>query len=169
MNCSFDADWKLIEALEENSCPVINSNGSTLFRQCDAPTGIYLLRRGWVTLEMRSDAGRLLVSIDVSSTSILGLSSSLGNHHHRFSAIAPPGTRLDFVTRERFRHFLRTRQALHPALVDAMAREICAVRKALAEHFQRSNRNTNLSVSKPIGAVLARRVSGFLSSRISVY
>lgn len=168
MNCSFDADWKLVEALEENFRPVINSNGSTLFRQCDLPTGIYLLRRGRVTLEMRSDDDRLLVSINVFPTSILGLSSSLGNHHHRFSAIAPPGSQLDYVPGERFRHILRTRPALHRALLNAIAAEVCVVRQALAEQFQRLNRNPNVSVSKPIRAVLASRDSGFLSSRNGV-
>lgn len=168
MNCSFDADWKLVEALEENCCPVINRSGCTLFHQSDTPTGIYLLLGGCVTLEMRSDDDRLLVSIDVFPTSILGLSSSLGNHHHRFSAIAPPGSQMDYVPGERFRHILRTRPALHPALLNAIAAEVCVVRQALAEQFQRSNRNPNVSVSKPIGAVWASRASGFLSSRRGV-
>lgn len=160
MDCSFDADSRLVEALQEHCCPVISRSGCTLFHQSDTPTGIYLLLRGRVSLEMRSEAGGVLAAIDVVPVSILGLHGSVGNDVHKLTATARPGSQLKFLPRERLHFLLRAHPSLHPDLLNVMAREVWSIRRAMAEYAE----SAGVPASKPVRA--ERQVAATLSSRL---
>ena len=133
VNSTFNAELRLVDALEQHCTSVLCDNGFALFAQNDSPTGIYVLHQGTVVLEMRDEDGRILVRIELSPLSILGLSGTIANQSHRFSAIARPGSKLNFIAREQFEIAFRSSDALYPPLLHVMAKEICSVRQAMSE------------------------------------
>jgi CheY-like chemotaxis protein/CRP-like cAMP-binding protein len=161
MNCSFNAEPRLVEALEKQSTSVFCGSGSTLFTQSGSPTGIFVLHHGCVVLEMRADDGKVLVHIELLPLSILGLSATIAKQAHRFSAIARPGSKLRFIAREQFENVFRSSGALYPPLLQVLAKEVWSVRQAMSELFARPARMASRPVhatTRPFGSAVSPRI-----------
>jgi CRP-like cAMP-binding protein len=70
---AFLANPELIDALEKRSTAISCTEERILFRQGDAPAGVYILRQGEVTLTLESAKGKPILSTQAGAGSLLGL------------------------------------------------------------------------------------------------
>ncbi len=100
---AFLGDPELIQALEKRSTPILCDAERVLFRQGDAPAGLYILHKGEATLTMRTWSGESVISLQTTAGSILGLPALIANEPYSLTAIAHSGAQFSFVSRDRLR------------------------------------------------------------------
>src|SRR5579862_2322072 len=132
MRNSFKANRKLIAALVERSSRVVFSNGYTLFRQGEVPTGVYVVCDGNASLVMNSESGAVLLSLEVPAGSLLGLPGIVANECYTFSAFALPGSDIRFVKRKVFEELIQSEPGLNPMVLEVLAAEVRSARNALS-------------------------------------
>src|SRR5664279_629288 len=98
---SFTADCKLIQALANRSQPIICSEGRVLFKQGEAPTGLYVLQSGEATLMRETASGRAVICLHAGPGSVLGLPGIVSNEPYTLTAMARGGSEV----RLKFQHF----------------------------------------------------------------
>jgi len=87
---AFLADPELIQALDRHSIEVSCGADQVLFRQGDAPVGLYILHKGEVSLTHTSPKTWEFASIQVLPGSVLGLPGLVGNRPYTLTAISTP-------------------------------------------------------------------------------
>lgn len=128
---AFVADAELVRALKERSTPVNCDQDRELFRQGDAPTGVFILLGGTIVLSMRSVSGESLMNAPALPGSLLGLPGLIGNAAYSLSAQALKGAEVSFVSREEFTHLMLTEPALSVLILKVLAAEVRTARLAL--------------------------------------
>ena len=130
---SFVAEKELIDALEKRSSTVLCTETRRLFVQGGDPAGMYILRKGKVSLTMDSPTGGSLVSISLSPGSLLGLPALIGNEPYTMTAEAQKDAELGFVTREDFNSLMRSDPSLALRVLRVLAAEVRSARHAISE------------------------------------
>lgn len=130
---AFVAAPELIEALEPRCIPISCDEDRVLFHQGDAPTGLYILRRGETTLSMTSLTGELLMEILAPVGSLLGLPGLIGNEEYTLTATARKGAELCFVSRDEFTSLMQGNPQLSLKILRVLAAEVRSARRALVE------------------------------------
>ena len=129
---AFVAAPELILALENRSS-IINCGGDrVLFKQGDIPVGLYILNEGETTLTMTSPKGEQVVQIQATAGSLLGLPGLIGNEPYTLTAIARPGARLSFVSRDQFTGLMQSDSQLALKILEVLAAEVRSARRALS-------------------------------------
>ena len=128
---TFVADPGLIMALQKRSVPVSCSETRTLFLQGDPADGLYILNTGKVTLTMVSDTAEPIVSVRAVPGSLLGLPALVGNQPYTLTAIAQPGARLSFITRENFNSLMQNDPLMALKVLQVLAAEVRSARNAI--------------------------------------
>ena len=128
---AFLADQELIEALEKRSVPVVCDEDRVLFKQGDAPSGLYILHKGDATLTMESPSGQVILCVQPSAGSLLGLPGLVGNEPYSMSANASKGSEVSFVARKDFDDLMQTDPSLPLKVLHVLAAEVRAARHAL--------------------------------------
>jgi CRP-like cAMP-binding protein len=131
---AFVADATVIQALEARATPVCCDAELVLFRQGDAPAGLYILKSGNATLTMSSDACTDVLSFVAGPGSLLGLPGLIGNEPYTLTATAQAGAEVGFVTRESFTAFMGSDPTLAFKILQILAAEVRTARNAI---FQR--------------------------------
>jgi CRP-like cAMP-binding protein len=130
---AFIADSGLLEVLGKYSEPVACPQDRVLFRQGDAPVGIYLLLKGEATLSMTSESGESLVSSRAVSGSILGLPGLIGSAPFTLTALALAGAHVEFVSRDSFTALMQNDPMLALKVLRVLAAEVRTARVALSQ------------------------------------
>jgi CRP-like cAMP-binding protein len=102
-----------------------------LFREGDAPKGIYFLRKGNVELTIQS-AGRVVMFARAEAGSLLGLPSTVSNGPYSMTATACLGAEIGHLSCEDFLELIASRPELSLEVVQILAAELRSVRQALA-------------------------------------
>lgn len=97
---------------------------AVLFRQGEAPRGVYLIRRGSVVLSLDSHRHRR-----AGRGWILGLPSTFSGEPYSLTAIADENCEFAFIPREKVIEFVRLNPALALPLLEVLASEVSAVRR----------------------------------------
>lgn len=130
---AFLADPELIRALEQRSTPIPCDAERILFIQGDAPAGLYILHKGAVTLTMRTEAGKSIITTQAVAGSVLGLPGLIGNEPYTLTAVAAKGAQIAFVNREDFAAVMQTDPLLSLAVLKVLAAEVHAARDAILQ------------------------------------
>ncbi len=130
---AFVGDPELIERLESCATRLHCDVERILFRQGDAPVGLYIVRSGEATLNMNSPSGQAVMSLRAGPGSLLGLPGVLGNMPYTLSASAQAGTELSFVTREAFSEIMLSEPQLSLRLLQVLAAEVRSARQSLTD------------------------------------
>jgi|ERR1017187_5486018 CRP/FNR family transcriptional regulator len=130
---SFIADRELIQSLEERSKPIPCSEGRILFKQGDAPAGVYILQSGAAVLMMESASGKAVMFLEAGPGSLLGLPGIVANEPYTLTAMARRDSTIRFVTRDDFEDVIRTEPALQLPVLQLLAAEVRTARRALSE------------------------------------
>jgi CRP-like cAMP-binding protein len=128
---AFVADPELIRALEAHATPVCCEEEQVLFRQGDAPVGLYILRSGGATLAMESPNGKSVFTMPATSGSLLGLPGLVGSQPYTLTATAHAGAEVDFVPRDKVMTLMRTDPAISLNILKVLAAEVRSARRAI--------------------------------------
>jgi CRP-like cAMP-binding protein len=130
---AFVADEELLEALRGHSEPVVCDEDRVLFKQGDAPHGLYLFLKGAVRLVMRSLSGDVLMDMPAIEGSLLGLPGMIGGSPYSLSAFARKGSEVGFVSREEFARLMLSQPPIAVGILRVLAAEVRTARMALVE------------------------------------
>lgn len=128
---AFVADPELLHALEKRSTAVPCETDRILFRQGDAPLGLYILERGHATLTMASHGAESMFAIPAEPGSLLGLPGLAGNKPYTLTATAHAGAQVRFVTRENFAALMQTEPGISLKILQVLAAEVRSARRAI--------------------------------------
>jgi CRP/FNR family transcriptional regulator len=128
---AFLADRELIQALEKRSVPIVCEEDRLVFRQGDAPNGLYILHKGDVILTMESLSGQVILCLLPPAGSLLGLPGLVGNEPYSLTAKAGKSSKLSFVARRDFDDLMQTDPSLPLRVLHVLAAEVRAARQAL--------------------------------------
>lgn len=127
---AFVADPDLLLALEKRSTPVACDNVRVLFRETQAPVGIYILEKGNATLRVESKSAESMFAAPAAPGSLLGLPDLAGNQPYTLTAIAQAGAEVSFVPREAFTALMQSEPALSLKTLQVLAAEVHLARRA---------------------------------------
>jgi CRP-like cAMP-binding protein len=133
MQNPFVAGHNLIQALYRLSQPVPGSEDGILFHQGDAPDGLFLLRSGEATLVMKSDSGRVVMSLKVDAGSVLGLTGVIADEPYTLTAHVSQGSEVRFVTRKDFEVLTQSEPSLYLEVLHMLAAQVRFARYTLTE------------------------------------
>jgi CRP-like cAMP-binding protein len=127
------ADHRLIQALEERAQPIPCGDGCTLFHQGEAPTGLYILVSGEAALVMKSPLGTAVMCHRAKAGSLLGLPAIIADEPYTLTAMARQGSEVKFITRGDYEDIMRAQPSLALLVLQVLANEVRAARRALSE------------------------------------
>jgi CRP/FNR family transcriptional regulator len=133
VSTAFVADRELIEALQQRARPIDLGPNRILFRQGDAPIGVFILTKGTAKLTRRSE-GKEVLTARVGPGSLLGVPAVIGAKPYSLTAEATKRAEFSLLTAEYFVHLMHTEPALSFRLLQVLsaevrfAREVCSHR-----------------------------------------
>jgi CRP-like cAMP-binding protein len=130
---AFVADPELIRELEVQSTQIACPEDRVLFRQGDAPMGLYILKSGKAALTMNAPSGEEIVTSNASSSSLLGLPGLIGNEPYTLTAVASAGSEVSLLSRDSFTTLMRTNPLLALKVLQILAAEVRSARSAILQ------------------------------------
>ncbi len=130
---AFVADPALVQALEQRATPVDCTQDRLLFRQGDAPTGLFIFHNGEVVLSMNAPNGQSIVKITAAPGSLLGLPGLVSNQGYSLSAKARRGAQISFLNRDTFSKLMLSEPSLSMMILRVLAAEVRTARQALSK------------------------------------
>jgi CRP-like cAMP-binding protein len=130
---AFVADSELLQALGRESTPCACSQERVLFRQGDAPAGLYIVKSGSATLSMTTSASTEILALEAGAGSLLGLPGLIGNGPYTLTAIAHAGSEIGYLARENFTAVMRSDPLLALKILQVLAAEVRSARSAILE------------------------------------
>jgi CRP-like cAMP-binding protein len=131
VSSAFIADPELIGELEKQSRPVPVGSDGVLFRQGDAPTGVFILRKGSARLTSKSD-GDAILSVRAGAGSLLGVPAVVGAKPYSLTAEALEGAEVSLLPSEDFVRLMNTQPGLSFRVLQVLAEEVRFAREALS-------------------------------------
>jgi CRP-like cAMP-binding protein len=104
---AFTASAELISSLHPHAERIHCSEERVLFRQGDAPVGLYIALSGPVTLVMNSLGHRQIASLEALPGSLIGLPALISDQPYGLTATAGAGAQLAYLPREAFVALMR--------------------------------------------------------------
>jgi CRP-like cAMP-binding protein len=132
VSSAFVADSELLEELEKRATPVEVGADRVLFRQGEAPVGVYILRKGMASLTNRSD-GDALLDVQAGAGSLLGVPAVVGAKPYTLTAKALEGAEVSLMNCEDFVHLMHTEPALSFRVLQLLAAEVRFARETFSE------------------------------------
>jgi len=130
VSSAFVADSELLRELEKRSKPVAAGPDKVLFREGDAPTGVYILRKGMARLTSGSDS-EAKFSIRLGAGSLLGLPAVIGTKPYTLTAQALDGAEISLVPCEAFLDLMHTEPSLAFRVLQVLAEEVRFARESV--------------------------------------
>jgi CRP-like cAMP-binding protein len=100
--------------------------GTVLFREGDAPTGVYIIHSGTVELLATSRSGGVTPVQTAEAGHIVGLSSVVSNHPYDASAIVHEPSELGYVEANALRRLLDREPAVWFAVLRFLSNDVSA-------------------------------------------
>jgi CRP-like cAMP-binding protein len=123
VSTAFVADPELIAALEKRARSIDIGPNRVLFRQGDAPIGVFILTKGTARLTRRSK-GEEVLTARVGAGSLLGVPAVIGAKPYSLTAEAMKGAELSLLTAGYFVHLMHTEPELSFRLLQVLAAEV---------------------------------------------
>jgi CRP-like cAMP-binding protein len=128
---AFVADPELIEELEKRAKPIAVGADGVLFHQGDAPTGVFILRKGSARLTSQSD-GDAILSVRAGAGSLLGVPAVVGSKPYSLTAEALDGAEVSMLPSDDFVELMSTQPVLSFRVLQVLAEEVRFAREALS-------------------------------------
>jgi CRP/FNR family transcriptional regulator len=123
----------LLEELVRRSTPIALGENRVLFREGDAPTGVYIVKKGWAILTSGSNGSTVLM-VEAGEGSLLGVPAVIGTKAYSLTAVAEEDAELSLVSCEDFVDLMQTEPQLAFQVLKVLAEEVRFAREALAHH-----------------------------------
>jgi CRP-like cAMP-binding protein len=111
--------------------PVVCDQDRVLFHQGEAPGGLYILRTGEAHLTLNAPSGEIVLCIQPSVGSLLGLPALVGHEPYSMTAKALKGSEFGLVAHEDFDDLMQTVPSMPLRILHVLASEVRAARQAL--------------------------------------
>jgi CRP-like cAMP-binding protein len=131
VSSAFVADVELVSELEKRAHPIAIAADHILFRQGDAPKGVYILRKGLAKLTSQSD-GDAILSVQAGAGSLLGVPAVVGGKPYSLTAEAMDGAEFSLLSSDDFVHLMHTEPALSFRVLQVLAEEVRFARESIA-------------------------------------
>ncbi|WP_420239538.1 Crp/Fnr family transcriptional regulator [Telmatobacter bradus] len=128
---AFLAGADLIQALSSSATALDCTQERQLFHQGDVANGLYILHAGSATVSMASEEGIQILCFQAGSGSLLGLPGLIGNHPYSLTVSANAGSRVDFLSQEKFTALMVSDPQLSLKILQVLAAEVRTARMAL--------------------------------------
>lgn len=128
----FVAESELAQEVENRSTPFVPEVDQVLFHQGDAPTGLYFVRKGEVTLTMHS-SNVIVMRVTARAGSLIGLPAILDNRPYSLTATACADAEIRLLPAEDFHKLLDSRPELCLNVLKILSGEIRSMRQAFAD------------------------------------
>jgi CRP-like cAMP-binding protein len=129
----FAADQELVQALLQRSSPIPCNQNSILFSQGQPASGLFILQSGEAMLMMESRPGKPVMCLQAASGSLLGMPAICGNAPYTLTATARKGSDVRFIKRDDFEDAIQAEPRLAIRVIQLVAAEVIAARRALSE------------------------------------
>jgi CRP/FNR family transcriptional regulator len=123
VSTAFVADRELIEALQQRSRPIDLGPNRILFRQGDAPIGVFILTKGTAKLT-RHSKGKEVLAARVGAGSLLGVPAVIGAKPYSLTAEAMKSAEFCLLPGEYFIHLMHTEPTLSFRLLQVLSAEV---------------------------------------------
>jgi CRP-like cAMP-binding protein len=123
---------ELAREIEDRSAPMWVEEGVVLFRQGDPPGQVYYVKSGEIALTIRA-SGYVLMQASGKAGSLLGLPSSVSNEPFTMTATTVRKAEICRIDRAQFRDLMAENPQLHFNVLQILAAEVCAARKAMSK------------------------------------
>jgi CRP-like cAMP-binding protein len=130
---AFVADRELIVELKKHAARVDCAEDRVLFKQGDAPGGLYIFCGGEAWMTLKSSTGDEVMQLSAEVGSLLGLPAVIGNVPYSLSARAKKGALVSFIPREDFSRLMLTDPSISGGVLRVLAAEVRTARAALVE------------------------------------
>ena len=130
---AFIAAPELVQALEVRATPIPCDEDRILFRQGDPPIGLFILLNGEATLSMTGAGGELIMSMQATAGSLLGLPGLIGNQPYSLTALGRRGARVGFIARNDFNALMKSELPLLLLVLQVLASEVRSARIAIKQ------------------------------------
>lgn len=131
VSSAFVADPELVEELERRATPVVVGMDRVLFRQGEAPKGVYILRKGLAKLTSKSD-GDAILNVQAGAGSLLGVPAVVGGKPYSLTAEALDGAELSLLSCDDFVRLMHTEPALSFRVLQVLAEEVRFARESIS-------------------------------------
>ncbi len=128
---------ELKRELEQLASTVTKPRGAILFNRGDEAGGVFLIRKGKVSLGLDYESAIYCPRI-LSSGAILGLPGTVSGNPYSLTATVVENAELAFVTRDSVLSCLRDNVMLCFQVMEMLSGEICNVRSAFKKRGRRS-------------------------------
>jgi CRP-like cAMP-binding protein len=102
-----------------------------LFKQGEAPMGLYILKNGKASLVMKGEDGVEVMHLTIGPGAILGVPSVVTKEPYTLSAKACAGAEVGFVELSDFEDLMQAEPPLFPLVLSVLAAEVRAARIVL--------------------------------------
>jgi CRP/FNR family transcriptional regulator len=120
---------KAMSQLSAKALLITEPKGAVLFRRGEPPFGIFLLRRGSISLRLEDDEGNVFVNRTVTPESILGLPACLSESRYSLTAQTLEEADLAFVARNTLTELIKEEPRIGLELLKALGDEIVDMRQ----------------------------------------
>lgn len=137
LTSAFVAEPQLLEELEKHSTPLALGENRVLFREGEAPTGVYILWRGTAVLT-RGSNGDTVLTVEAPAGSVLGLPAVVGTKTYSLTAVAMEDAELSVVSCDDFVSMMQEPQVAFQVL-KVLAEEVRFARETLTALWRRGS------------------------------
>ncbi len=130
---AFVCEPALLQKLLKHAASVDCGKSRVLFRQGEAPSGLFILRGGEATMFLESESGALLVRTQLAPGSLLGLPALMSSQPYSMSAIAKRGAVVNYVTNSDLSASMLAEPLLALEVLRIFAMEVHTTRAAIAQ------------------------------------
>lgn len=106
--------------------------GAVLFRRGEPSLGIFLVRKGSISLQLESGEGQAILDRIVSRDGIVGLPSTLGGGRYSLTAVTLEESELAFVEGQALIELVKSNPGIGLEVVHALGEEVVQMREILA-------------------------------------
>lgn len=128
---AFVADPELFAELKKRSQPMAPGPKRVLFRQGDAPTGVYVVSKGSTMLATKSD-GDVILNVQAGPGSVLGVPAVVGAKPYSLTAEAAEGAEISVLPAEDFVQLMQADSQLAFRVLQVLAAELRYARESLS-------------------------------------
>jgi CRP/FNR family transcriptional regulator len=128
--------------------PITQPKGAVLFRRDEPTMGIFLLRKGSVSLRLEAEGGEAILARTAMQGSVIGLPATLSGGRYSLTAVTLEECELAQIDRSALLEFIQENAAIGLELLCALGEEVNAMRTVLASRPVLVHRLESVPVEK---------------------
>ncbi len=131
ISSAFVAGPELLEELLQRAQPIVLDDNRILFREGERPTGVYIVRTGYVLLTSGSN-GETVLRVEAGVGSLLGVPAVIGDKSYSLTAVALEGAEISVMSLEEFVNLMQAEPHFALQVLKVLAEEVRFARESFS-------------------------------------